>query len=343
MTDRPQDPDSNDATGPDEQTGAAPSPAAPPVGKPLARFVPISGDDELSKAKNASRNTFLRRMSWAVIVIILAISVTQGPTLFEREDSAASATAPDSAAATPLAQPGESTPVVDPAAGPPATSPLSSGYGWGWLVFFPAYLLPYLTCLAGVFLFIMGLARQKGPDWDWEKYHGEHYYRVAQAFAYLLVVWWAYTAAIGETVTGTLLRPNILGFLVGLFILRVERAMDGLGEKFEELLFAILPRAAGYRLVEERRRSQVRATYRLADIDAQWETLRGQISDQGAKDTFDEALRIANSVASGSDPDTAREAIQELSRVFEDVKATAGDVVIPVEELLGFGLGGAPR
>ena len=42
-----------------------------------------------------------------------------------------------------------------------------------------------------------------------------------------------------------------MGFLVGLYILRVERTMGGLGEKFEEALMAILPKAASYTVREE--------------------------------------------------------------------------------------------
>ena len=42
-------------------------------------------------------------------------------------------------------------------------------------------------------------------------------------------------------IDGTYLTPNIMGFMVGLYIPRVERTMGGLGEKFEEALMAILP------------------------------------------------------------------------------------------------------
>ena len=52
-------------------------------------------------------------------------------------------------------------------------------------------------------------------------------------------------------IDGTYLTPNIMGFMVGLYILRVERTMGGLGEKFEEALMAILPKAASYAVREE--------------------------------------------------------------------------------------------
>ena len=42
-----------------------------------------------------------------------------------------------------------------------------------------------------------------------------------------------------------------MGFMVGFYILRVERTMGGLGEKFEEALMAILPKAASYAVREE--------------------------------------------------------------------------------------------
>lgn len=196
------------------------------VDDPIAAdpFSDESDEEEEKKetaAKSSRRNWFLFWTSLAVVLIIVPLSVIYGDEFF-----------------------GTSTTGAQAAGAAPAQS----------------YLIPYLTCLAGVLLFIMGTARSKGDDWDLGRYRGEHACRVAQAFAYLFVVWWAWSKlSAGGELQGTYIRPNILGFLVGFFILRVERAMDGLGGKFEEMLFAILPRAARYTVVEERKRQQVRA------------------------------------------------------------------------------------
>jgi hypothetical protein len=251
-------------------------------------------DGEAGRRRNRSRNWFLVALSTAVTGIILPLAYFQGEAFFS--------------------SPG--------AANQPAVPPSS-------------YLIPYLTCLAGSLLFVMNTARAKGEEWDWGGYFGEHAYRVAQAFAYLFVVWWAWSNLLeDEVLTGTYLGPNVLGFLVGLFILRVERAMDGLGDKFEELLFALLPRAARYTVVEERKRQQVRAGYRLTDIATQWDVIRAQIGDEGAKASFDRELTAALELASSSDPEKARRAAEQIGRMFEEMKLAAGEILVPVEELM---------
>lgn len=250
----------------------------------------------LVRRQTRSRNWFLVALSAIVTGIILPLAYLRGSALLSQ---------------APL--PGQPAP-----SGPSAT-----------------YLIPYLTCLAGVLLFIMNTARAKGEDWDWGGYFGEHAYRIAQAFAYVFIVWWAWSNLTDEVLVGTYLRPNALGFLVGLFILRVERAMDGLGDKFEELLFAILPRAARYTVVEERKRAQLRAGCRLGEIATQWDVIRTQIGDEGAKAMFDAELGGALEEASGADPEKARVAANRIGRMFDEMKLAAGEVLVPVEELVG--------
>ena len=206
-----------------------------------------------------------------------------------------------------------------------------AGPNWEW-----QHLIPYTTCLAGVLLFIMGTARAKRDDWDLDRYWGEHAYRVAQAFAYLFVVWWAWSKVAGDSdggLSGTYIRPNILGFLVGFFILRVERAMDGLGDKFEQILFAVLPRAAKYTLYEERRRQQVQAGYRLSDIVTQWDAIAAQIGNEEVKAEFEQKLEAALEATTGSDPEKARRRAARVSRMFEQLKSEAGWDIVAVDDL----------
>jgi len=272
------------------------------VDDPIAAdpFSDESDEEEEKKetaAKSSQRNWFLFWTSLAVVLIIVPLSVIYGDEFF-----------------------GTSTTGAQAAGAAPAQS----------------YLIPYLTCLAGVLLFIMGTARSKGDDWDLGRYRGEHACRVAQAFAYLFVVWWAWSKlSAGGELQGTYIRPNILGFLVGFFILRVERAMDGLGGKFEEMLFAILPRAARYTVVEERKRQQVRAGYKLTDIATQWEVLCTQLGNEEAIEVFEDRLKTAIELAAGSDPEKARLAADEVGRLFERLKAEAGEILIPVDALVG--------
>jgi len=197
------------------------------------------------------------------------------------------------------------------------------------------YLIPYLLCFVGVALFVMNTARKKGDDWDFGQHYGDHAFRVAQAFGYLLVVWWAWASIAGAEIAGTSLPPNILGFMVGFFILRVERAMEGLGDKFEEMLKAVLPRAIAYQSTEDRKRYQLRGMYRIEDILSEWKAIRPQIDDLGARDMIDRAFDSAVDAAHGEDPEKARQAVEEVGRLFEDVKRGVGEVLVPIEDLLG--------
>ncbi len=117
-------------------------------------------------------------------------------------------------------------------------------------------------------------------------------------------------------------RSHILGLLVGLFILRVERAIEAMGEKFEEALSTILPGAVSLS-GPEKRRSHLKAASDVRDLEAQWHVLRPRIPDLGARDKIDAALEAARNVNEGRDSAKARVAATELSRLFDDVRASA--------------------
>ena len=195
-------------------------------------------------------------------------------------------------------------------------------------------LIPFGSAFAGVLLYIMGAARSLRSEWRIEVYFGEYVFRVAQAITYTMVVWWAWNAAVENDAASTALTPNILGLFVGMFILRVERAVVALGERFEELLSSILPGAI--RLDgPERRRDHVEAQGTVRELGAQWKILRPKISDMGARDRIDQAVETARELGAGRDSDTARKAAAELARLFEDVRAGAdGEQWVPLESLL---------
>ena len=111
--------------------------------------------------------------------------------------------------------------------------------------------------------------------------------------------------------------------------------MDGLGDKFEEVLFAVLPRTARYTVIEERKRQQVRAGYKLTDIATQWEVIAEQIQDERAKEIFEDRLKHAINMAAGTDIEKARLATDEVSRMFQQLKSAAGEVVVSVDDLIG--------
>jgi hypothetical protein len=223
-------------------------------------------------------------------------------------------------------------------------------YEWGREVFNDQnetpkahYLIPYLTNLAGVFLFIMNTARKKRENWEIRKYWGDQLFRVAQSFKYLFVGHLGRnTPANGGAVAGDL-GPNILGLFVGMFILRVERAMEGLGDKFEETLMVILPRAAQYVSAEERRRQQLRTVYRIDDITTQYASLRPLIDDPAARDKIDQLVHDAEAALGGEDPDKVKETHDALVRHFEEVRRSVGETLVPIEALIGGGPGMKPE
>lgn len=195
-------------------------------------------------------------------------------------------------------------------------------------------MLPFYSCLAGVLIFVMEIARKKRERWSLREYWGDHLFRVAQSFVYLFIVMWAWAQVGNDDLVRPDVPPNILGFLVGLFILRVERAIAGLGAKFEEVLMAVLPRSVASLSAEERRRQQLRAALRLDEIATQYEAVRTSIENPGARDIFDARLVAAQKVMESDEPEEATPLVQALSRDFETLKAGPKEYLVPLEEVL---------
>ena len=247
------------------------------------------------------RNAFLAATSAIVLGIVLTLVVQRGDVLF--------------------------TVAQDTASTPPPTLPPTPPSGW-------SYLIPFGTAFAGVLLFIMSVARDKRSKFDFRKYFGEYAYRVAQTAVYLLIVWWAWTVWVARGNASTSLPPNILGLLVGLFILRVERSIEAMGEKFEEVLSTILPGAISLS-GPEKRQVHLKAASDVRDLETQWQLLRSRIPDLGARDKIDAALEAARKVTGGRDSGKARTAATELFRLFDDVKESAdGERWVSLESLL---------
>lgn len=197
------------------------------------------------------------------------------------------------------------------------------------------YLLPYVTNLAGILLFILSTARRKREFWRLRDYFGDHVFRIAQSFAYLFVVLWAWPEAGARVAVSVRLYPNIIGFFVGLYILRVERAMEGLGDGFESILMSVLPSSVRSVSAAERRQRQAQAVYRLGELETQWLALRAQVDDPGARDSMDQLLARARAAEEDDDHGRARALVQEASLAFEELKRRAGEVVMSVDQLLG--------
>lgn len=286
-----------------------------PPGTPAGTYLETGAADVLERirgleprkqsAREASgRNLFLSLLGALIIGGVGLLVVTTGPELFGSIDTTQSVS---------------------------GTSTIPAGTAQEGLAW--SYLVPFGSALVGVLLYIMGAARTLRSEWDGGAYFGEYVFRIAQTMVYLLIVWWAWTR-FDEGATATTLPPNILGLFVGMYILRVERAVDALGDKFGEALNTVLPSAAQL-TGPERRRVQVRAAGQVQDLEAQWKVLRPQIPDLGARDSVDEAVEAARKLSIGRDSERARAAATELTRLFEDVRAGAqGEQWVPMETVL---------
>lgn len=197
-----------------------------------------------------------------------------------------------------------------------------------------SFLEPYLANLAGVLLFILSVGRSKGPSWNFRGYFGVHAFRIAQSMAYLFLILWAWPAIGSQQVVTARLGPHVLGFLVGLYIRRVERVMASLGERFEDILASALPMALDYEAPGDRARKRLRTTVKLEDIETQWEALRPQVDDPGAQVRVDGLIaEIRKARAAGKEAEAEAQSTR-LFAAFEEIKRRAGEVLIPIDELI---------
>jgi len=197
-----------------------------------------------------------------------------------------------------------------------------------------SFLEPYLTNLAGVLLYILSVARQKKRAWNFRGHLGGHAFRVAQSMAYLFLILWAWPAIGSQKVVTDRLGPHVLGFLVGLYILRVERVMRSLGERFEDILASALPMALDYEAPGDKAGKKLRTTVKLEDLETQWEALRPQVADPGAQAHVDQRIAAIRKARAEEDEPEADRLSRELFPIFEEVKRRAGEVLVPIDELL---------
>lgn len=196
------------------------------------------------------------------------------------------------------------------------------------------FLAPYLTNLAGVLLFILSVARSKGRKWSFEDYLGAHAFRIAQSMAYLFIVLWAWPSVGSQEVVTARLGPHLLGFLVGLYIIRMERVMASFGERLEDILSTALPQSLDYEPPGARARRRLRTTVKLDDVVTQWEALRPQVDHPGARERIDELIAEVQKAGRAGEQEKAQALASQLFGYFEEIKRTAGEVLVPIEDLL---------
>lgn len=197
---------------------------------------------------------------------------------------------------------------------------------------------PLLFAIVGVLLYIMSSARTRRERFDLS-YLPDYCFRGAQAVVYLYII----MAIIAQTNGGTdqysfeSWPPNLIGLFVGMFILHVEKAMEGLGQRFEELLAALLPRALTARTSREKQLDRLRASLKFDEVRAQSEALASQIADPAMSAALRRRLADVTRVIRDGDLDGMQDEVSQLSWEFEELKRALREEGLTVEEILAAG------
>jgi hypothetical protein len=187
----------------------------------------------------------------------------------------------------------------------------------------PGQLYPFLLALTGTALYVMRSVRTRRERFNAD-YWPDYAFRCAQACVYLYII----LAILAQTrdapdlvnyaFTGW--SPNLIGLLVGLYILQVEKAMDGFGDRFGEALGAVLGRALTARTARDRQREQVHGEGRLAEIKAQLEALTAVLYDPAQTAALNARVTEIERAFRDEDVESAQERLTALVNDMELLK-----------------------
>ncbi len=196
--------------------------------------------------------------------------------------------------------------------------------------------LPFLSALVGVTLYVMSEARTRRDRFE-AKFIPDYFYRMAQAMVYLYVILSVYTSLQDQTYDLTRWGPNVTGLLVGMFILHVEKAMEGFGQRFEEVLAGVLPRSLTAKTSREKQMDLLRADHKFQDIQSQAATLSALVPDPGIRAKLLERLsKVKSRIEEGKETDLKgiQDEVEALAWEFEQLKIAARHEEVTMSELL---------
>jgi hypothetical protein len=196
--------------------------------------------------------------------------------------------------------------------------------------------VPFVSAVVGVILYVMSSAKTRKERFEF-RYVPDYCFRAAQAVVYLYVI-----LAILEQTRGqqngydfTSWPPVLIGLLVGMFILHVEKAMEGLGQRFEEVLAGLLPRSLASPTSRDKQLEKLRVEQKYREIKTQFEGMASQIPDPALVEQFQGRLSsIARAIREGDDAGT-REEVDQLAPQFEQLKIGLREEAMTVAEILG--------
>jgi hypothetical protein len=201
---------------------------------------------------------------------------------------------------------------------------------------------PFIFTIIGVTLYIMMSAKQRRERFDL-KYLPDYCFRYAQAVIYLYVIMSIIAQTKTETYDFESWPPNLIGLFVGMFILHVEKAMEGLGQRFEEALAAILPRALTAKTSREKQLEKMRSEQKFKEIKFQSEMLASQIDDPGLKDNWQARLARVEATIRDGDREGIEDAVHGLAWDYESLKRSVREETATVDEILRVSRGKEPK
>jgi len=204
--------------------------------------------------------------------------------------------------------------------------------------------LPFASALIGVSLYFMSTAKTYRDNWQL-RYLPDYCYRAAQAVVYVYIV----LAIMGQEGWGLAdgppqvppipdfshWPPNLIGLVVGLFILHVEKAVEGFGQRFEEALTAVLGRSLTARTSREKQIARLRDEQTFSEIERQAELLASQLRSPGAREAIQRRLATVGALVRTGSPEELRQEVEKLSWEFEQIKVALREDSQTVAEILG--------
>jgi hypothetical protein len=202
---------------------------------------------------------------------------------------------------------------------------------------------PFLFSLLGIAIYVMSSAKDKRNRFD-PQYVPDYFFRGAQAMVYLYVIILLMAKNAGDgggsqtgggpadsTAAGggaetlsydfSSWPPNLIGLFVGMFIIHVERAMEGLGRLFAQIVGGVLPRSLLEQTTIHRDAEQLGNVNRFAELRAQAYALLPLVPEVH-RHVIRGRLEQAEATATGRDPNAAANANRELAALLEEVRTS---------------------
>jgi hypothetical protein len=197
-------------------------------------------------------------------------------------------------------------------------------------------IVPFISTLVGVTFYVLYNVRRRRERFDL-KFLPDYAFRAAQAVVYLYAILAIFDVMRARSETDFLLQwpPNLIGLFVGMYILHVERAMEGLGYRFEEVLTAILGRSLSMPTRREKDIQLVQAAGKFRDIQQQAEVMAAQAGPPAVIQDLKQRFREVSGAITDRDHDAAVKEVRELSLDFELTKQEIRRETKTVRKVLG--------